>query len=433
MAWRTLDVVAAAVAVSAVLVLLGCLAWVARSKRVLGRRLEDLVVRLDEPDAGLEGRHGVERSLVALERATDHAVLRVGEAEAAARRLERALAALPVGVIVFDEQGVSVLANERATQWLRESAVARAAHDLLLPAAAGTSTSRTVDLYSGHHQTLALSVVPVDDAWRGIGAVVLVQDDTERRRLEAVRRDFVANVSHELKTPVGALGLLAETMAAEEDPVVTQRLACRLQDEAARVARVIEDLLDLSRIEAEEAPLREPVQVHLIVGQAAERVRASAATRSVTIDTSGVPRRPAVLGARRQLVSAVVNLLENAVAYSPEGGVVTVETRSDGEWVELTVRDRGPGIAAADLDRIFERFYRIESTPGRDRHGSGLGLAIVRHVVTNHGGEVRVESVEGEGSAFTLRLPAVPLTAAPSIGPETAAETDDPVPSRAGH
>jgi two-component system sensor histidine kinase SenX3 len=246
----------------------------------------------------------------------------------------------------------------------------------------------------------------LNDGSRTIGAVAIIEDVSEGRRLEAVRRDFVANVSHELKTPVGALALLAETLAEEEDQAVTQRLSRRMQIEAARVGRIIEDLLDLSRLEAEESPVREPVAMHVVVGQAVEQVRPAAELRRITLGVSEVPRRLRVLGDRRQLVSAVFNLLENAIKYSEKGSSVEVECLTDGREVALSVRDHGIGIPTRDLERIFERFYRVDRSRGRDTGGTGLGLAIVRHVTTNHGGHVEVDSREGEGSTFTIRLPA---------------------------
>jgi two-component system sensor histidine kinase SenX3 len=218
----------------------------------------------------------------------------------------------------------------------------------------------------------------------------------------------VANVSHELKTPVAALGLLAETLAGEDDVSVVHRLAERMQDDAFRVARVIDDLLDLSRLEAEETARHEPVRVLDVVGQAADQVRPAAELRGVRLECGGVPRTLTVPGERRQLVSALANLLDNAVKYSGGGSTVEVTARTDGTTVDVTVRDSGIGIPTRDLDRVFERFYRVDRGRGRDTGGTGLGLSIVRHVASNHGGDVLVESVEGEGSAFTLRLPASP-------------------------
>jgi two-component system, OmpR family, sensor histidine kinase SenX3 len=236
----------------------------------------------------------------------------------------------------------------------------------------------------------------------------VVEDVSERRRLEAVRRDFVANVSHELKTPVAAVGLLAETMAGEDDPTTVRRLAERIQDEAFRVAKIIDDLLDLSRLEAEEAVRHEPVRVAEVVAAAAAQIEPAATLRSVRLEVVAAPRSWTVHGDRRQLVSALANLLENAVKYSDDGCAVEVRARTDGAAIEVSVRDTGIGIPSRDLGRIFERFYRVDRGRGRDTGGTGLGLSIVRHVASNHGGEVLVESVEGEGSTFTLRLPAAP-------------------------
>jgi two-component system sensor histidine kinase SenX3 len=186
-----------------------------------------------------------------------------------------------------------------------------------------------------------------------------------------------------------------------------------MQTEAFRVARIIDDLLDLSRIESEESPVREPLPIHTVVAQAVERMRPVADHRSITIDVSEGPRRLSVVGDRRQLISAVHNLLDNAVKYSDDESTVEVRIRSvadppDATWVEVSVQDHGIGIPSRDIERIFERFYRVDRARARDTGGTGLGLAIVRHVATNHRGEVRVVSQEGQGSTFTLRLPAGP-------------------------
>jgi two-component system sensor histidine kinase SenX3 len=238
--------------------------------------------------------------------------------------------------------------------------------------------------------------------------VAIIEDISERRRLEAVRRDFVANISHELKTPVGALSLVAETLEGEDDPAVVARLSHRMRTEAERLGRIIEDLLDLSRIEAEEFPSREPVPVHLVVAQAVERLRPAAEHRGIRLDIEEPPRSFAIRGDRRQLVSAVHNLVDNAIKYSEDGSSVQVTIGQGDGWVTIAVADHGIGIPTRDLERIFERFYRVDRARSRDTGGTGLGLAIVRHVASNHGGHVEVCSREGEGSTFTLRLPGGP-------------------------
>ena len=334
-------------------------------------------------------------------------------------RLVQALSTVAEGVVVCDERGRVLHRNDVALAFRdarHGEALAEAkVTELLTCALRGEAVEEGLELYGPPRRALLIRALPLADRDGPVGAVAVIEDVSERRRLEAIRRDFVANVSHELKSPVGALGILAETMQGEDDPAVSRRLAERMQMEAFRVARIIDDLLDLSRIESEEAPVREPVAVHVVVAQAVERIRPVAEHRGVVIDVSEAPRRLSVVGDRRQLVSAIHNLLENAVKYSDDHSTVEVRVRAvpdrqggDGSWVEIGVRDFGIGIPSRDLERIFERFYRVDRARARDTGGTGLGLAIVRHVATNHRGEIRVSSREGEGSTFTLRLPAAP-------------------------
>jgi two-component system sensor histidine kinase SenX3 len=354
---------------------------------------------------------------------------RATTAEGLVDRLTDALSDIPEGVVLADEHGQVWFRNEVAQMFAgarHGEALADLAVTELLDAAlrAGPDAqypSQYLELYGPPRRTLLIRALPMREHGALLGAVAVIEDVSERRRLEAVRRDFVANVSHELKSPVGALGILAEAMQLEDEPAVSRRLAERMQTEAFRVARIIDDLLDLSRIESEEAPQREPIAVHTFVAQAVERMRPVAEHRGITLSLSEGPRRLSVVGDRRQLVSAVHNLLDNAVKYSEDDSVVEVRVRSvadtgDVAWAEVSVEDHGIGIPTRDLERIFERFYRVDRARARDTGGTGLGLAIVRHVATNHRGEVRVVSHEGQGSTFTLRLPAGPgpvvLTAA---------------------
>ena len=238
---------------------------------------------------------------------------------------------------------------------------------------------------------------------------VEASDVTEAHRLARVRRDFVANVSHELKTPVGALALLAEALLdAVDDPVATRRFAERIHHESQRLARLVKELLELSRIQGGE-PLPEPLPVCVdrIMAEVIDRTRTAAMAKSIDVHAAGT-RGLTVFGNEGQLVTAVANLVENAIAYSPEETKVTIDARRNGDTVEIAVVDQGIGIPAADLERIFERFYRTDQARSRDTGGTGLGLAIVRHIAVNHGGSVEVESAVGVGSTFTLRLPARP-------------------------
>ena len=249
---------------------------------------------------------------------------------------------------------------------------------------------------------LAVQASPLEDG----GALVTVDDVSERARLDAIRTDFVANISHELKTPVGALAVLAEALAEIDDPAATRRLADKMVGEAHRAARTIDDLLELSRTELGGAAAKDLVSVAQVVDDAVERARAAAEQHSITVNVDSGPGDLHVVGSHRQLVSAVANLLENAVKYSDVGSSVMVESRRDDGCVEIVVTDTGVGIPPRDIDRIFERFYRVDRARSRDTGGTGLGLSIVRHVATNHSGEVTVQSREGEGSVFTMRMPA---------------------------
>jgi two-component system sensor histidine kinase SenX3 len=263
----------------------------------------------------------------------------------------------------------------------------------------------------------------------GDGTVaVLLEDVTDTRRLEDVRRDFVANVSHELKTPAAALGLLSEALQdAADDPAAVRRFAVRTQRESARLASLVQDLVALSRLEgAERQPDHELVRLDRAVAEAVDRVRTSARARGISVVRSG-GHGVQVHGNEAQLTTALGNLLENAVNYSPDGARVVIGARTvqeaEGPVVEVNVVDEGIGIADKDAERVFERFYRADPARSRATGGTGLGLAIVKHVATNHGGTVAVRSTEGYGSTFTLRLPAATAAtdASPDADPEETA------------
>jgi two-component system, OmpR family, sensor histidine kinase SenX3 len=260
----------------------------------------------------------------------------------------------------------------------------------------------------GRVTSLAVRAAPLNAAVGGGGLVLLlVEDQTESRRVEEVRRDFVANTSHELKTPVGALALLAETVEdAADDPEAVRRFASRMRQEAARLTNLVQDMITLSRIQAAE-PIPDPVPVQLdaVVAEALDRCRMKASARGIELVQVG-DHGLSVLGDEDLLVTALRNLLENAVAYSPDKTRVDVSTTQAGnDAVEISVADQGIGIPERDLERIFERFYRVDPARSRATGGTGLGLAIVKHVTAAHGGKVTVVSSEGAGSTFTLRLP----------------------------
>ena len=399
-----------AIAAAVVVVLIGA-AYAIGSRRgvkALKQRLVSLGDRLGADPLPKDPK-GVEDALGHVERATEHAAEAVADSSADAIRLRRVLDSLAQAVVVCDERGELVFRNSRAVALMGsrhgDALAAQAVDDLLASTTPGASEERTLELYGPPRRTLSVRTESIDNGQRTLGVIAIIDDVSERRRLEEVRRDFVANVSHELKTPMGALGLLAETLLAETEPEVSRRLAQRIHSEAFRISRIIDDLLDLSRIENEESPPREPVLVNLVMAEAAERVRAAAEQRDVEIKLVEPSPPVAVLGDRRQLTSALYNLLENAVKFSYEGGIVEFTGTVDGDDVVVAVSDKGLGIPTRDLERIFERFYRVDHGRSRSTGGTGLGLSIVRHVANSHRGSVSVESREGEGSTFTLRLP----------------------------
>jgi two-component system sensor histidine kinase SenX3 len=236
--------------------------------------------------------------------------------------------------------------------------------------------------------------------------LALLEDRTRERRVEAVRRDFVANVSHELKTPVGAIRVLADAVAeAAEDPVAIKRFSDRMLIESDRLTALVQQIIELSRLQGDE-PLERPIAVDLddAITNAVDIVRVDATRKNIAILTGG-KKHLAVAGNEDQVMTAVTNLVANAVNYSEPGSSVSITTKTSGETVSIAVVDQGIGIPSDELDRIFERFYRVDPARHRSTGGTGLGLSIVKHVAATHGGEVKVWSVEGQGSTFTLTLP----------------------------
>ncbi len=353
----------------------------------------------------------------------------------------RTVDALRVGVMVLDPLDRPVLVNPAA----REMGLVRAAgagrdapagathqaapHPVVRSLAGWARRSEVpreveLDLPQGAGRDplgVHLTAVCLDERYVAVEAA----DVTEAHRVTRVRRDFVANVSHELKTPVGALQLLAEALleatgtggpdaVAMLDPQAARRFAERIRHESGRLGRLVSELIELSRLQgAEPLPQPVPVPVDQTVAEVLDRNRTAAAAKGIQLRYEG-DRGLTVYGDDAQIATALGNLVENAVAYSPDTTdpsdpvQVVIGARSDGHDVDITVTDRGIGIALAELDRIFERFYRADRARSRATGGTGLGLAIVKHIATNHGGRVSVVSQPGFGSTFTLRLPARP-------------------------
>ncbi|MBM0274225.1 sensor histidine kinase [Micromonospora tarensis] len=358
----------------------------------------------------------------------------------------RTIDSLRAGVVVLDNDDIPVLINPaaRAMGLLRTGSTpgSIAAHPLIRTLAGqvrrtGVRREIELDLPRGRDSAgenplgVHLRAMGLGNGFIAVEAV----DVTESHRLTRVRRDFVANVSHELKTPIGALQLLAEALldATEpagvaapdlsEDLVAARRFAERIQHESTRLGRLVQELLELTRLQgAEPQPPPEPVALDWVIAEVVDRTRTTASARGVEVTVDG-QRGLTAYGSDSQLATAVANLVENAINYSGEDTTVRVTLRGDDEHVEIAVTDQGIGIAPTDVDRIFERFYRADQARSRATGGTGLGLAIVKHIASNHGGRVEVSSTLGGGSTFTLRLPASPpddlLATLPPVGIES--------------
>jgi two-component system, OmpR family, sensor histidine kinase SenX3 len=331
--------------------------------------------------------------------------------------LEGIVSQSPVGIVVVDTFRDVVYTNSRA----QELGLVR---ERLLDERAWTAAERT--LATGAPVEFDLSPRKLNRPGRsGLSirghvrllsdqdrrfAVVYVDDQSEYARMEATRRDFVANVSHELKTPVGALGVLAEAvLASAEEPDTVKHFAEKMVTESNRLANMVGELIELSRLQGgERLPDLEAVDVDLVVSEALSRHKVAADNADIAI-TTDAPTGYQVLGDQTLLVTAIANLVSNAIAYSPNGSSVSISRRRRGENIEIAVTDRGIGIAPADQERVFERFFRVDQARSRATGGTGLGLAIVKHVAANHNGSIRLWSQPGTGSTFTLSIPeAVP-------------------------
>jgi two-component system phosphate regulon sensor histidine kinase PhoR len=333
------------------------------------------------------------------------------------------LGSMEEGVLLFDRRERTVFSNAAAASHLGTTPLDVAA---LLPIDLQKASRR-----AGYTGAVVRAVVETGTPSRWLratampvgedGSVLLViRDVTEARRIDQVRRDFVANASHELKTPAASIQAAAETIrsAAAEDPGAVARFAGLLERDAIRLSQIVADLLDLSRLET-GSDLDDRPRLDAIVREEAQRFREQAAAAGLTF-TVDAPDVPAVRGSARDLSLLVRNLIDNAIRYTKPGGTVLVSVAADDERVRLLVTDDGAGIPSRDLPRVFERFYRVDRARSRDTGGTGLGLAIVRHVTENHGGTVHASSELGRGTTFEVRLPRTPGQEAGPIRAEDA-------------
>ena len=354
---------------------------------------------------GVSLRHAVEDA----HRRADLAEAARVSAETAEHRISSSLDALQSGLVLCDRSGQVVARNTAATTLLQarhgEALVAGVIKDLLERARTGERVTTNVDLHTEPRRSYEVTAGPVERDGEMLGAVALVQDTTEHHRIESVRRDFVANVSHELKTPIGALSLLADSLTADSDPEVAAHLGSRMQIEIQRVANTIDDLLTLAMLEDESGHPDAPVDIGAVVAAAVDRISESAEQNEIKVILLNRADIAPIRGSRLHLESAVFNLLDNAVKFSEPGGRVDVVVEAGTRTLAVSVTDEGVGIPATEQSRIFERFYRVDRARSRSTGGTGLGLSIVRHVALNHGGDVSVSSREGYGAKFTFTLP----------------------------
>jgi two-component system sensor histidine kinase SenX3 len=321
-----------------------------------------------------------------------------------ADQLRPALDALPIGVVITDRNGGRPVHNRAgaAMTGIRhiDVLVQEAVEELLATAATHGSVEKTVEIAGPPTKYFAIRAQPLDVG----GAMATVEDVTQRVLTDTVRTDFVANLSHELKTPVGGIAALGDAMVDETDPAVVKRLAESIVTEAYRLSAIVDDLLDLSRIESGATMNWAPINIAEVITEVVARSRNLAQRHQVDLVIEDNP--PVyVYGDRIQLVSAFMNLVENGIKYSESNSSLRIHSKVIDSDVRISVIDQGIGIATKDHERVFERFYRVDRARSRATGGTGLGLSIVRHVVTNHGGRIELVSEEGMGSAFTVILP----------------------------
>jgi two-component system, OmpR family, phosphate regulon sensor histidine kinase PhoR len=343
-----------------------------------------------------------------LNRMRDEVSKRMADMERDRSTREAILSSMEEGVLLFDRDGSVVYQNDRAGQLLGgRLANARglaqpALRDLVAAAGSGASPQPVEVITGPTPRTLLASALPVPDGQ----TLTVLRDVTQARMIDAVRRDFVANASHELKTPVASIQALAETLvaAAANDPGQVPRFATQLESEAIRLSRIVSDLLDLSRLEGEAVSPPAEVRLDRLVAEEVDRLSERTDEAGLIVETH-LEEPVLVKGSARDLSLLARNLLENAVQYTRPGGRIDVSVRGDDGSAVIVVRDTGMGIPAREQGRIFERFYRVDRARSRETGGTGLGLSIVKHIVENHGGAVQVESELGRGSTFVVQLP----------------------------
>jgi two-component system, OmpR family, phosphate regulon sensor histidine kinase PhoR len=399
------------------------LAWA--GSLLLNRRLRkvaDAAARYQHEDFGQPppdyGRDEVAVAAGLLDTAARELGARLADMARERAHTDAILTGMVEGVVLVNASGRLVLTNPAVRSMLRLPGTAEGRHylevvrqpdiaaQLASALAGGRPAPVDVQLERDGLRIFTAQVVPVQGE-RGGGAVLVLHDITDLRRADQVRRDFVANVSHELRTPLTAIRGYVEALADEPPPEDAHRFLEIISRHTLRMERLVRDLLRLARLDAGQEPLdRAPCTFAPILASIGHDMQAQLAARGQRLATQLAPDAPGAPGDPAKLHDVFRNLIENASNYSPEGGVIEVASRRDGDWIDVTVADRGTGIPQADLPRVFERFYRVDRSRTRDPGGTGLGLSIVRHLVELHGGRVRAANRPGGGTIFTVHLPA---------------------------
>ena len=332
----------------------------------------------------------------------------------AAASIRSAAQLAPLGIVIQSASGERVFENDAAAAYTTSTAddafIRLRLRNLIAESRErGDSVERRIEIHGPSPRMLAIKVSPLLAGEERVGTVAFIEDLTDASRVDSMRSDFIANASHELKTPLGAMRLLADALVATDPPDLSRDLAQRIQGEAGRMTRLVEDILDLA-LEEEAAPEFDEVDICSVIDDAVAQLELLMETAAVTVDSSCTPVQ--VTGNHRRLVSAVANLIENAINFTAATGTenlepVSVRAWKDGPLAMIEVEDHGIGIPGHHQDRIFERFYRVDRGRSRASGGTGLGLAIARHVVENHNGKISMTSVSGEGSNFRIALPAM--------------------------
>ena len=359
--------------------------------------------------ANSESAESLSDSLARLQQLLTAHLADTREATTLLQKLATALDNINEGIAVYDAKGTIVFRNASAktfaTSRHSEVLVEAALQELLAEAHKGKTAQREIQLYGPPDQTILLQTFPlISTSAEASFAVAVIDDISHQQRLDIIRRDLVTNIGHELRTPVGALSVLADAMQDENDPEVLISLSQSIGKESVRLTHIVEDLLELSRLEQSQESNLAPVILQDVVRRAVNRISGVAQQHDTEIEMDMAEEPVCVWGDSFQLTSATFNLLDNALKYSPPSSRLSVDLLNKGSWAEIVVADEGVGIPRRDHDRVFERFYRVDRSRS-SAMGSGLGLAVVRHVTQQHEGEVTLQSEEGVGSTFSIRLP----------------------------